>query len=109
MSSDYERLRFAGFIGRLAPIPRAVAEKHSGIICHRDLITDAHVWIQRYNDDGSVWALHGRDSVLPGLEIPTMDASSLRDCDCGAWMPATKDAAAASRHQVDAVMQSRLN
>ena len=94
---SYAALRFAKFIGTLDPIPRSVAEAHSGIICHRDKITDAHVWIQRYNDDGSVHVLHGRDSVLPGLEIPALDAGCLLDCDCGEWMPATKEAAHRSR------------
>lgn len=91
MSDDTEaRLAFAKFMGTLNPLARNVAEAHRGFICHKD-ITGGHFWIQRYNDDGSLWVLHGRDSVLPGLDVPTLDPDDLTDCACGHWMPPTKE------------------
>jgi hypothetical protein len=91
MSDDTEsRLSFAKFIGSLAAKPRATAEAHKGYICHKD-ITDGHFWVQRYNDDGTIWVLHGRDSVLPGLDVPQFDPNELKDCACGDWMPPTKE------------------
>jgi hypothetical protein len=91
MSDDTEtRLAFAKFTGCLTGRARIAAEAFPGYTCYKDF-TGGHFWIQRYNDDGTLWLLHGRDSVLPGLDIPQCDPSDLRGCNCGAWMPPTKE------------------
>ncbi len=101
------QLAHASFIANLHGAARDVAEKHVGYICHRDERGN-HYWIQRYNDDGSVWCIHARDSILPGLDAPAVIASTLIDCDCGAWMPASKEQAHASRAIIARAMRSSM-
>lgn len=89
MASTEERLAFQKFVGTLNPLARKTAEDYPGLTCYKDFI-GSHFWIQRYNDDGTVWLLHGRDSTLPGLDVQTYQPSELKTCDCGKWMPATQ-------------------
>jgi hypothetical protein len=108
MIDDTEaRLTFAKFTGGLPPKARAIAEAHKGFICHKD-ITGGHFWIQRYNDDGTLWVLHGRNSVLPGLDVRQFDPDELKDCACGKWMPPSKEQMQDSRAlAMDAVLANR--
>lgn len=101
-----QRLAYAKFVGTLKTRARTTAEQHSGLTCHKD-ITGGHFWIQLYHDDGTVWLLHGRDSTLPGLDVKAHDPSDLAACDCGHWMPATKEQAEASRQIVATIYMSR--
>ncbi len=90
MASSEERLAFAKFAGTLMGQAKATADRYPGFVCYHDAM-GGHFWIQRYNDDGSVWLLHGRDSVLPGLDVPSFEPESLTQCGCGKWMPGTKE------------------
>lgn len=101
-------LKYLAAVGQYAEPARSVALKHIGVACHRDLY-GGHYWIQVFNDDGSVWLLHGRDSVLPGLDVPKGKPDELTLCDCGLWMPATKDQARATRLLVKKVAEARAN
>src|SRR5260370_290093 len=101
-------LRYLSTVGQYPEPARSVALEHVGVACHRDMF-GGHYWIQVFNDDGSVWLLHGRDSVLPGLDIPKGKANELSLCDCGRWMPTTKEQAQGSRRLVKVVAESRRN
>lgn len=102
MSDTDARLRYASALSTMSGTPRLIAEAYPGYQCYKDWF-GGHYWIQRYNDDGSVWLLAGRDSPLPGLDVPSVDPKTLTVCDCGSWMPATKEQAAESRRMSDAV------
>ena len=101
-------LRYLNGVSKMPEPSRSVALAHVGVACHRDK-HGGHYWIQVYNDDGSVWLLHGRDSILPGLDIPKGKPSELELCDCGRWMPASKEQARNTRLFVQQVQSSRVN
>ena len=96
MTNPEQRLAFAKFVSTLTGKARIVAEAYPGYVCYKDIV-GGHYWVQRYNDDGTIWLLHGRDSVLPGLDVPTSNPSELTDCGCDKWMPATAEQMRASR------------
>ncbi len=100
-----QRLAYAKFIGGLPLAAQTTAEAHAGLTCHKDIM-GGHFWIQVFHDDGTVWLLHGRDSTLPGLDLKNHDPDDLSICDCGNWMPATKEQMLASRTLVATIYQS---
>lgn len=101
-------LRYLAAVGRYTEPAKSVALEHVGVACHRDMF-GGHYWIQVFNDDGSVWLLHGRDSVLPGLDVPKGKPEELSLCDCGRWMPASKEQAKQTRYLVSKMAQARQN
>jgi hypothetical protein len=106
---DHEQwLRYLSAVGQYPEPARTVALEHPGVACHRDQY-GGHYWIQVFNDDGSVWLLHGKDSILPGLDIPKGKPSELELCDCGRWVPASKETAQQTRRFVQQVQSSRQN
>lgn len=103
--SPDQRLAYAKWLGTCPLVIQNVADAHSGLTCHKDIL-GGHYWIQMFNDDGTLWLLHGRDSTLPGLDVKNHDASDLSTCDCGNWMPATKEQMLNSRALVSTIYMS---
>lgn len=91
-------LQWCGFVGRNFPeAVKEIALEHCGFSCHR--YQRAHLWLQNFQWDirPSEWAdlfadaLQGRDSVYPGVLIKRINVKLLEPCDCGQWLPPTKE------------------
>jgi len=112
--NDDTWLSWLGDIGKWPEQVRDIGEEYAGVTCYR--VKKAHVWIQNYSwnipveGEPTVWCdvLQGRDSIFPGLSIQRVNVKELSHCDCGKWMPPTKEQCeqAEARYK-QAVMRAR--
>ena len=89
-------LQWLGTIGKWPWPVRDLGEEYAGVTCYR--LKKAHVWIQQYDFGGTAGApelfvdlIQGRDSIFPGVIIKHVPVQQLTHCDCGHFMPPTKE------------------
>ena len=101
--TDDEWLAWLGTIGKWPEAVRDLGEQYPGCTCYR--LKKAHVWAQNYrwripaeDEDGvrrnpEMWidCIQGKDSVFPGTLIQQVPVAELKMCDCGDWLPPTRE------------------
>lgn len=114
-------LQWVGFVGHNFPEQvKDIALEHCGFSCHR--YKQSHLWLQ-----GFTWtvppegegepelfadALQGKDSIFPGVMIKKINVKLLTACDCGNWLPPTKEQGAMAEQRYKAAVKRakrRLN
>lgn len=75
---------------------RPLGEKYPGLTCYR--LGKAHIWIQNYTFAGTygepelyIDGLQAKDSIFPGITVTHVNVKQLAVCDCGQWIPPTKE------------------
>jgi hypothetical protein len=108
------RLKWAAWVGTQPEFVRQWLTDYPGTTCYKlpmEMgLAALHVWIQGYKyvnpdlvKEGAppvvCDVLQGKGSLHPGFTIRMVPVSNLKKCDCGNWMPATKEDLAKSQKQ----------